>query len=343
MADTIRVSTIQTYPIPTLEGLKSDPFADDFSLSDLHEAIERAVTWNEGLFQRAADDKCNLTVVTEDFSRTGMAKRYLDDRSIFREVVEKQTPMIAERLGAAAKKHGMYIVACYYALEGETIYNVADLFGPKGDIIGRYRKVHLPQYELWQVAEGDSFPAFETDIGWIGMLICYDQMWPEASQACAMNGAQVICQPSAAVLREYRLRARAADSQTHFITSSAYHSSIASPRGNILADAGQMQHTVVWADVDLNASTQAHPYFWENLFSGIRDHKERHVKYRHPETYGVLTDPRPPLAEQYPEGGVANTPEAVEQAYQTFKEMYRKELRGEKIPWGWNWDPTEVG
>lgn len=339
MAETIRLSTIQTFPIPTLEGLKNDPFADDFVLDDLFETVERAIAWNEKLFEKAAENKCNLTVVTEDFSRTGMCKRYLDDRSIFRAVVEKQTPLIAERLCAAAKKHNMYIVACYYVIEDDKIYNVADLFGPKGEIVGRYRKVHLPQYELWQVEAGDSFPAFETDIGWIGMIVCYDQMWPEATQACAMNGAQVICQPSAAVLKDHKLLTRAADAQVHFITSSAYHSRVASPRGRILADAAEMQHTVVWADVDLNEATKAHPYFWENLFSGLRDHKERHLKYRRQEAYSALTDPHPPLGGQYPEGGVADSPEDIERVYKIFKEMYRKQLRGEEIPWGWDWDP----
>ena len=75
----------------------------------------------------------------------------------------------------------MFIVACYFALEGDAIYNVADLFGPNGELVGRYRKVHLPQYELWQVTAGDVFPAFETALGWISMLICYDQMWPESA------------------------------------------------------------------------------------------------------------------------------------------------------------------
>ncbi len=335
MSQRIRISTIQSHVIPTLQDLKSDPFADDFVLADLFEAAERSLTWYDDLFQQAADNQCKLTVVAEDFTRTGLAKRYLDDRSIFRAVVEKQTPLVAERVGAAAKKHGMYIATSYYALEGDTIYNVGDLFDPKGEIAGRYRKVHLPQYELWQVAAGDSFPAFETDIGWISILICYDQVWPEATISCAMNGAQLICLPSAATIADYRMLTRAVDSQVHMVSSTHKNSMIASPRGKILANAEDRQHIVVSADVDLNESTKAGEYFWETLFSGVQDHKERHMKYRMPSTYGVLTDPQPPLAEQYATEGRVNTPEAEWETYEVWKEMHRKELRGEPIPYGW--------
>ncbi len=344
MGDKVRISTIQTFPIPTIQGLKSEPFADDFVLDDLLETVNRAVTWNEKLIKNAADNGCQLTVLTEDFSRTGMAKRYLDDTSIFRSVVEMQTPMIAERLCASAKKNNIYIVACYYALdEDDKIYNVADLFGPKGELVGRYRKVQLPQYEMWQVATGDCFPAFETDLGWIGMLICYDHVWPETATACALNGAQIITHSSAAVIDDTRICARAMDNKVHFVSSSAYRSKIAAPNGKILANAMQMQHTAVWADVDVNGSTKAHPYFWEVLFSGIQDHKERHLKYRQPEAYRILLEAHPPLADQYPEGGVANTPEDQRRTYEIFKDMYRRQLRGEKIPWGWDVQPDNKG
>ena len=333
----VRVATIQSNRVPKCEGLKIDPFLEDFSMDDLYESIERRVSWYEKLFQQAAREGCNLAVITEDFTRLSLHMRYLDDPSVFRNAVEKQTPLIQERFGKVAKRHKMYIVACYFALEGEKIYNVADLFGPEGEIVGLYRKVHMPQYELWQVTPGDSFPAFQTEIGWVSMLICYDQMWPEAASCCAMNGAQLICHPSAAVLKDYLLRTRARDNQVHYISSTREHSMIASPRGEILADAGDGDPAIVWADVDLKNATLADEYFWEYLFSGIRDHKERHLKFRRPETYKVLTERNPPLASQYPEGGVANTPEKIMEVYRIFKEMHLRSLRGEKVPYHWRW------
>ena len=167
--------------------------------------------------------------------------------------------------------------------------------------------------------------------------ICYDQMWPEAASCCAMNGAQLICQPSAAVLQDYLMRTRAKDNQIHFISSAGRNSMIASPRAEILANAEENDPAIVWADVDLKKATLADDYFWEYLYSGIQDHKERHLKFRRPDTYKVLTEKNPPLADSYPEGGVANTPEKINNVYHTMKEMHIKGIRGEKIPYHWRW------
>jgi len=309
MSDKVRLATIQSNRVKTCDGLKTNPFSDEFSMDDLLESIERRIAWYEDLFGQAAKEKCDLAVITEDFTRLSSCMTFLDDRSVFRTAVEKQTSLIPERLGAAAKKNSMYIVACYFALEGDTIRNVADLFGRKGELIGRYRKVHMPQYELWQVTPGDSFPAFET----------------------------VICHPSAASLKDYQMRARAMDNQVHYISSTWGNSMIASPRADILANAEDGDPAIVWADVDIKEASMGDELFWEYLYSGIQDHKERHLKFRRPETYRVLTEKRPPLANQYPEGGVANTPEAIEEAYRKHKDARLKSARGEPVPYHWRW------
>jgi predicted amidohydrolase len=337
MAEKVRIATIQSNHVPTCDGLKIDPFSEDFSMGDLLKSIELRIAWYEDLFSQAAKEKCNLAVITEDFTRLSSCMTFLDDRSVFQTAVEKQTPLIAERLKGASRKNSMFIVACYFALEGDTIYNVSDLFNPRGNLVGRYRKVHMPQYELWQVTPGDSFPAFETDIGWISMLICYDQMWPEAAACCAMNGAQVICQPSAASLTDYHMKTRARDNQVHHISSTYTRSMIVSPRAEVLADAGKEDPAIVWADVNVQDATMGDEYFWEYLYSGVQDHKERHLKFRRPEAYSVLSDPNPPLMSQYPKGGVANTPKAMERVYKTHKEMRQRGRRGESVPYHWRW------
>jgi predicted amidohydrolase len=337
MAQTVRVSVVQSRTNPTVAGLRANPFHKDFSRVDLFASIERHIAWFERWFDRAAADRCRLTVITEDFTRLGLVATYLDDRSLFQEAVAVQTPLIAERLGAAARKHGMYIVASYYTLDGEAIYNVADLFDPRGEIAGRYHKVHLPLYEQWQVRAGNAFPAFETELGWVSMLVCYDQMWPESVTCCALNGAQIICQPSAASLSDYHMRARAMDSQTHMLSATYMRSMITSPRAEILADAGEQEHAVVWADVDLEAATRADAFFWEYLYSGIQNHKERHLKFRRPDAYGPITDIHPPLVDQYPEGGRADTPDAIAEVYRIHKTMQQKIARGEETPYHWRW------
>ena len=85
-----------------------------------------------------------------------------------------------ERLGASAKRNGMWVVACFNEVDGSTLYNTAILFDRSGRIAGKYRKVHLPREEWRQgISPGDTYPVFETDFGTIAMQICYDYFFPE--------------------------------------------------------------------------------------------------------------------------------------------------------------------
>ena len=60
-------------------------------------------------------------------------------------------------------------------------------------VLGHHRKVHLPPAERFAYTAGDGFAAFDTPAGRIGMLICYDKLFPEASRALALDGADVVC------------------------------------------------------------------------------------------------------------------------------------------------------
>lgn len=82
------------------------------------------------------------------------------------------------------------------AEEDSKLYNTAVLVGPDG-YIGRYRKVHQPADELHAYYGGDDFPVFDTPIGKLGMLICYDAWFPESGRELALRGAQIILKPTA--------------------------------------------------------------------------------------------------------------------------------------------------
>jgi predicted amidohydrolase len=64
-------------------------------------------------------------------------------------------------------------------------------------VLGRQRKVHLPPAERFAYTAGDGFAAFDTPVGRIGMLLCYDKLFPEAARALALDGAEVLCSLSA--------------------------------------------------------------------------------------------------------------------------------------------------
>ena len=156
------------------------------------------------------------------------------------------------------------------------LYNTAVLTGPDG-YIGKYRKVHLPLDELHMYYSGEGFSVFETNIGRIGMLICYDKAFPEASREAALCGAEIIVTPLAwphlapeytadpekdPNLVEHRLydRVRAMENQIFFISSnqigscgkSSYlgNSNIVGPNGVILATTGYKEG-IAYAAVDI--------------------------------------------------------------------------------------------
>jgi len=85
-------------------------------------------------------------------------------------------------------------------------------------VLGHHRKVHLPPVERFAYTAGDRFAAFDTPVGRIGMLICYDKLFPEASRALALDGADIIASMAAwPVCRQRPARRIAQDRQTqHF-------------------------------------------------------------------------------------------------------------------------------
>src|ERR1700719_1477528 len=84
----------------------------------------------------------------------------------------------------AAKKHNVYIIWGMTECDRDrfdVLYNTAVLVGPEG-FVGSYRKVHQPLDELHVYYPGNDFPVYDTAIGKIGMLICFDKSFPESTR-----------------------------------------------------------------------------------------------------------------------------------------------------------------
>ena len=75
--------------------------------------------------------------------------------------------------------------------EGGELRNVALCVSGDG-VLGRHDKVHLPPAERFAYTPGDGFAAFDTPVGRLGMLVCYDKLFPEAARALAVDGAETI-------------------------------------------------------------------------------------------------------------------------------------------------------
>lgn len=110
---------------------------------------------------------------------------------------------LIEKLSQCAKSNKIVLIAPVFEKRTEGIYhNTVLVFDEKGELLGKYRKLHIPDdpgfYEKYYFTPGDTgYPVFETRYGKIGVLICWDQWYPEAARIMALSGAQVIFYPTA--------------------------------------------------------------------------------------------------------------------------------------------------
>jgi N-carbamoylputrescine amidase len=172
-------------------------------------------------------------------------------------------------------------------------YNSAVLVGPKGEIVGRQRKMHIPAVKsleklYFQPAE-PNFPVFQTKYGRVGICICYDRLFPEVCRALALNGAEMIFVPIAGTIfpKVSTLDTRALENVLFVVAANKVGEEdghrytggamIVNPEGKIIAQGGTDEE-IVMADIDLEdveKARKAFPYF--------RD--------RRPELYGRLLQP----------------------------------------------------
>jgi N-carbamoylputrescine amidase len=106
-------------------------------------------------------------------------------------------------LGSLAGELGVVIVASLFEKRAEGLYhNTAAVIDADGSYLGKYRKMHIPDdpqyYEKFYFTPGDlGFRSWDTRFGRIGVLVCWDQWYPEAARLTAMSGAQILFYPTA--------------------------------------------------------------------------------------------------------------------------------------------------
>jgi N-carbamoylputrescine amidase len=180
-----------------------------------------------------------------------------------------------------AAQHKVYIVGCLVEQDGPQLFDTAVLVGPEG-YIGRYRKTHLWNNEkLWFTPGNEGYPVFETKIGRIGLLVCWDIWFPEASRIVAQLGADIICIPTGWVWTPPPLYDASGTCMPAYLTIAAAHQNnvfiatadrVGQERGagfmgnSLIAGtngwpvgriAGPEEDTILYADLDLGAARSA--------------------------------------------------------------------------------------
>ncbi len=150
--------------------------------------------------RRAAGDGAQIVCLPELFRSQYFCQR--EDPSLF-DLAEPIPGPSTERLGRAARETGAVIVASLFERRTAGVYhNTAAVLDADGTLLGIYRKMHIPDdplyYEKYYFTPGDlGFRAFATRFGRIGVLVCWDQWYPEAARLTALQGAQVLVYPTA--------------------------------------------------------------------------------------------------------------------------------------------------
>jgi len=220
------------------------------------------------------EHKSDLVVFQESVT-TGFTPNMSE--KAFLKVIDKVPGKQIAPILDAAKKMKLHIIWPAYEKIGQKIFNSAFLIGSSGKIIGKYCKTHPFDRESTErggwTTPGAEMRVFQTPFAKIGMIICFDGDYPEASRLLAKKGAEIIARPSA-LLRNYEIwsltnRARAFDNHVFLAAANATgfdaagrhyygHSMIVGPAGNIMALAAA-QEDIISAELDPKMIRQTFP------------------------------------------------------------------------------------
>ena len=155
--------------------------------------------------RQAAAEGAELVVLQE--LHNGLYFCQTEDTSLFDQAEPIPGPS-TELFGALAKELGIVLVLSLFERRAPGLYhNTAVVLERDGSIAGKYRKMHIPDdpayYEKFYFTPGDlGFEPIDTSVGRLGVLVCWDQWYPEAARLMAMRGAELLA--GKAVIRRRR-------------------------------------------------------------------------------------------------------------------------------------------
>lgn len=170
-------------------------------------------------------------------------------------------------LTALARRLGVHLLVPFFCRAFDGVRNTAFLIDDKGMVAGSYTKTHLIGMEKTCLIPGGELPVWDTALGKIGCLICYDICFPEAVRSLTLKGAQLVVVPSAWRGSSYYSRwwelnvpCRALDNLIYVAAVNragsckddhfAGRSMICSPAGEILDECGEADEMIIYADID---------------------------------------------------------------------------------------------
>lgn len=196
-----------------------------------------------------------------------------------------------------AKKYHAYIVPWDYEIDDGKCYNISYILDREGNEIGKYRKVHLPYSEaVGGIANGCEYPVFDLDFGKVGIMICFDNYFPETARILGNKGAELVLYPlygdTLIPQWELKMRARAIDNSMYIASCQLSHGSdiaytgIVNPNGDVIA---RIDGVNTWrvVEIEMDKRIITHTTGDRRYSEDIRIYLER---CRQPESYAPLLD-----------------------------------------------------
>ncbi|MFW6074110.1 MAG: carbon-nitrogen hydrolase family protein [Chloroflexota bacterium] len=241
------------------------------SRDDKEANIRRA----EELIDRAAERGARLVALPEYVN-------FLGEREQHESIAEPIPGPITERFAAKAREHDIYLLGGSMHERTDQpgkFYNTSVLFGPDGEMLAKYRKIHLFDIEISgnvsanesaTILPGEDIVTAEVDGHTVGLTVCYDLRFPELYRLLALEGAEVLFVPAAFTMFTGKdhwhvlLRARAIENQAFVVAPAQIgphgvdkkqcygHSLVVDPWGTVLADAPNNEG-VITAELDFDA------------------------------------------------------------------------------------------
>lgn len=162
--------------------------------------IQKNIAGLKDKIRKAANEGAQLIVLQELHNSLYFCQ--VEDTNIF-DLAETIPGPSTDDFGTLAKELGVVIVLSLFERRAPGLYhNTAVVIEKDGTIAGKYRKMHIPDdpayYEKFYFTPGDlGFKPIETSLGKLGVLVCWDQWYPEAARLMAMAGADILIYPTA--------------------------------------------------------------------------------------------------------------------------------------------------
>ena len=213
-------------------------------------------------------------------------------------VVEPIPGPSTEKIVAACRRLKVYVILGLLEKDGDKCFNAAVLLGPHG-LVGKHRKLHLPYLGVDRFLDHGDLPptVYDTEVGRIGMGICYDMMFPEHSRVLALQGADILIFPAnwpktRKVYSDYIVPTRAIENCVFCVavnrvgkergTEFPGGSKIAHWFGRSLAKGKRNEEDILYAEIEPVQARRKHSV----IVPG--EHEVNFIKDRKPEFYSLV-------------------------------------------------------